>query len=80
MSKTEILEELPKLTAEERREIRSTLNELDGISKTEWLDEGELTDEQKLMLEERLAACEKNPDDVIPWETVKAELKKRFGK
>ena len=30
MSKTEILEELPKLTADERNEIRLKIAELDG--------------------------------------------------
>ena len=34
MSKTEILEELPKLTSEERYEIRLKLAELDG---DDWL-------------------------------------------
>lgn len=36
MSKTEILDELPKLTKEERFEIRLKLAELDGDS---WLDD-----------------------------------------
>ena len=35
MSKTEILEELPKLTKREREEIRSRLAELDN---DDWLD------------------------------------------
>jgi hypothetical protein len=39
MSKTEILEELPKLTKTERQEIRLRLAELDG---DDWLDDEEL--------------------------------------
>lgn len=38
MSKTEILEELPKLTKQERHEIRLKLAELDG---DEWIDDDE---------------------------------------
>lgn len=32
-----------------------------------------LSEEEKQELDRRLAACEANPDDVIPWEQVKAE-------
>ena len=54
MSKTEILEELPKLTPEDRYEIRLKLAELDGDG---WLDDDDpLTDEEKALLEARLAA------------------------
>ena len=37
-------------------------------------DDFELTDAQKHELDRRLAAYEANPDDVIPWETVRKEL------
>ena len=48
MSKTEILEELPKLTPEDRYEIRLKLAELDGDG---WLDDADpLTDEEKALL------------------------------
>ena len=33
-----------------------------------------LTDAQKSEIERRLAAYEANPDDVIPWETVRQKL------
>ena len=39
MSKVEILNELPKLTMEERQEARELLAELDG---EDWLDDDEL--------------------------------------
>ena len=52
MSKTDILEELPKLTLEERHEIRLKLAELDGDG---WLDDDDpLTDDEKALLEARL--------------------------
>jgi len=77
MSKTEILEELPKLTSEERHEIRMKLAELDGDG---WLDDDDpLTEEQKALIESRIEAHEKNPETAIPWEEVKARLNRRLG-
>jgi hypothetical protein len=77
MSKAEILEELPKLTSEERYEIRLKLAELDGDG---WLDDDDpLTDEQKALLEARLADLE-HPEKSIPWEEAKRRLESRFGK
>ncbi|HKB36649.1 MAG TPA: addiction module protein [Gemmataceae bacterium] len=37
-----------------------------------------LTEAQRQELERRLAAHEANPEDVIPWEQVKAEALARF--
>jgi hypothetical protein len=77
MSKTEILEELPKLTSAERYEIRLRLAELDG---DDWLDdEDPLTAEQKALIDSRIEAHEKNPETSIPWEEVKARLNRRLG-
>lgn len=42
--------------------------------------EPELTPAQAEELDQRLAAHEKNPDDVVSWETVKADLEGRYGK
>ena len=42
--------------------------------------EPELTTAQAEELDRRLAAHEKNPDDVVPWETVKAGLDSKYGK
>jgi putative addiction module component (TIGR02574 family) len=78
MSKTEILEQLPKLTKAERFEIRLKLAELDGDS---WLDDDDpLTDEQKALLEARLADIELHPEKSIPWDEVKRRLEERFVK
>ena len=76
MSKTEILEELPKLTREEREEIRTKLAELECDG---WDDEGMLTDAQKREIEPRVAEHKRNPDAAIPWVQVKADMQKRFG-
>ena len=46
MSKTEILDELPKLTRIERQEIRLRLAELDGEA---WLDEDPLSVQEALV-------------------------------
>jgi putative addiction module component (TIGR02574 family) len=78
MSKTEILEELPKLTSEERREVRLKLAELDA---DDWLDADDpLTDEEKALLEARLVDIEQHPEKSIPWEEAKRRIEERFGK
>jgi putative addiction module component (TIGR02574 family) len=77
MSKAEILEELPKLTAEDRQEIRQKLNEIDGDA---WLDaEDPLTDDAKAILEVRLEAYEREPDAGSSWEKVEARIQSRIN-
>jgi hypothetical protein len=71
MSKTEILEELPKLTKMERQEIRLRLAELDS---DDWLDEDPLTFHEKALLEARLAAYAKDPDAGGTWEEVEDRI------
>jgi putative addiction module component (TIGR02574 family) len=78
MSKSEILAELPKLTPDERYEIRVKLAELDG---DRWLDDDDpLTDEQKLLLDARLANMEENPNASIPWDEAKKRIEARLAK
>ena len=71
MSKEEIIEELPKLSPEDRAEIQARLDELAGQG---WLDGGELTDEEKRLLDARLDECDRNPSSFVPWEQAKARL------
>jgi len=71
MSKAEIIEALPKLTAEERSEIQTRLDELAGEG---WLDGGELTNQEKLLLDSRLDECERNPASFVPWEQAKDQI------
>jgi putative addiction module component (TIGR02574 family) len=78
MSKTEILAELPKLSADERFEIRVKLAELDG---DRWLDDDDpLTDEQKALLDARLADLEQNPNASIPWDEARKRIEARLAK
>ena len=77
MSKTEILEELPKLTKTERQEIRLRLAELDS---DDWLDdEGPLTIYEKALLEARLAAYAKDPDTGSSWGEVEGRIRARLS-
>ena len=65
MSKTKILEELPKLIRKERQEIRLRLAELDS---DDWVDDEEpLTVHEKALLEARLAAYAREPDVGSNW-------------
>ena len=77
MSKAEIIEELPKLTPEDRAEIQARLDELAGQG---WLDDGELTDEEKRVVDLRLDECERNPSSFVPWEHAKAQIKASLKK
>jgi len=71
MSKSDILQGLPALTPEERQEVRLRLAELDG---DEWLDDGVLSDAEKVLLEERFHDLQANRPTSIPWEEAKARL------
>ena len=71
MIKAEILEALPKLNAEERREIRAKLNELDIET---WFDDGELSEQEKAIIEERLDEYDRNPEVDSFWEKTKAQI------
>jgi putative addiction module component (TIGR02574 family) len=71
MSKNDILTELPKLTPEERQKVPELLAEIDG---TNWLDDGELTNEEKALIEARLDECERNPGSFIRWDQAKARI------
>ena len=77
MSKLEILEALPRLTAKDRQEIRRKLDEIDGGA---WLDgDDPLTDDEKTLLEARLAAYERDPDAGSSWEEVEARINGRIN-
>ena len=71
MSKTEILQELARLTPKEREEVRLRLAELD---QDDWLDKGLLTDAEKALIEERFRDLEANPQASVPWKEAKARL------
>jgi putative addiction module component (TIGR02574 family) len=77
VSKAEILQVLPSLSAKERREILERLLQLEGEG---WLEAADLTDEERRLVESRLEAHRQNPEEAIPWEDVEAKLIARFGK
>ena len=76
MSKAEIIAELSKLPADDIREIFDRIVELRG---GEWLDTGELTEDEKALIGKRLAEHEADPASAIPWEQMRARLVERYG-
>ena len=77
MTKAQILEELPKLTPDERYEIRLKLSEFDGDP---WLDDDDpLSDRDKTLIESRIEAHDRSPETSIPWEDFKGHLSRRLG-
>ena len=73
---TNILESAKSLPLPDRLELVDALWE--SIVQEGY--EPELTTAQAQELDRRLEAHNKNPDDVIAWETVKEELDSRYGK
>ncbi len=77
MRTAEILEELPRLSREERDVIRLKLADLDGDG---WDDADDpLNKADKALIETRLAAHEQDPASAIPWEQFAEQLKRRLG-
>ena len=68
MSPTEILAQLPRLTAEERDEIRSRLDEIDTAAP--------LSADEKRLVDERVAAYRQNPGATVIWAVAEAEIRK----
>ena len=71
---SDMMREIRALTIEERIELAEAI--WDSVEEDGEVDDG-LTDAQKREIERRLAAYEADPDDVIPWETVKRRLRAR---
>jgi hypothetical protein len=74
MSKNEILLELSRLPAPDRREI---LDRLWEIEEGDVLHANEPSPEEKTLLDEALAAYERNPGAGRPWRDVLAEIRGR---
>ena len=80
MSKAEILEELPRLKPEDRREVLERIYQIEKIAEDEWLDADDpLTDTEKALIDSRIAAHERHPEAAIPWVQFDARLKRRLG-
>jgi len=74
MSNAEILAELPKLKAEERRQIFQRLCEL---QEQDLLNGAGPSEEEKKLLDAALAEYEKDHDQGRPWREVLGELRAR---
>jgi len=71
MSFTEVLNELPALSVEQRQLL---------ISRALELDEQPLSAADAALVEERLAAHHQNPSSSVPLNEMKARLQDRFAK
>jgi putative addiction module component (TIGR02574 family) len=71
MSFAEVLEELPKLTPEEREAV---------IQRALELDETPFTPEEEALIEKRMAEHRANPDSAIPADEMFARLRAKFSK
>ena len=69
MSFTEVLEELPALSVEQRQLL---------IRRALELDEPPLSPEDEALIEQRLAAHRADPGSAVPLEEMKARLRSRF--
>jgi hypothetical protein len=74
MSKTEILAELPKLKAEDRRQIYQRLCEL---QEQDLLNGAGPSEEEKKLLDAALAEYQKDGDRGRPWRQVLGDLRVR---
>jgi putative addiction module component (TIGR02574 family) len=72
MSATEILEQIRRLPLSEQHEVVEKIREEFGVF------DDELTPEQIEDLERRGEELRRNPENGIPWEKVRAELKERI--
>ena len=74
MSKVEILAELPKLGAEDRREIFDRICEME---ERDFLVAG-ATPEEKAMLDGEAEEYQRNPEAGSDWSEVQARIRKPF--
>lgn len=75
MGKSEIIAQLPELSPEDLAEVQAKLDELAGDA---WQDGGELSDADRQVLDEALAAYQALPDAGSSWDEVKARVQARL--
>ena len=76
MSKADILEEIPKLSPEDREEIRLRLDELDRIAS---LNDDDLSPNDLALVDARIQEHRRNPASAVPIEQIKADLRAQFA-
>ncbi|TCO89289.1 putative addiction module component (TIGR02574 family) [Chthoniobacter flavus] len=75
MSLAEILEEIPRLTREQRQQVVEKVLALDS----DWLDgDDSLSPEEERLIESRLAEHDRDPASAIPWEEVRTRLMAKY--
>ena len=68
MSTSEILSELPRLTAAEREAIRVRLDDIDAAAP--------LSSEEKALVDQRVNSYRQNPDHLETWAVAEAEIRR----
>jgi len=71
MSTTEILARLPRLTPEEREQVRLGLDAIDASAP--------LSPTEKQLVDQRVAAYRQNPGAGVSWAVAEAEIRKQLG-
>lgn len=71
MSTTDILAQLPQLTAAGREKIRSQLDAIDAAAP--------LSTEETRLIRERVAAYRQNPGAAVSWAVAEEEIRKQIG-
>jgi putative addiction module component (TIGR02574 family) len=75
MTSNEILDQLPKLTPNELAQVQAVVDELAGET---WLDDEELSNAEKAVLDATLAEYGKSPNAGSTWEQVEARIREKF--
>ena len=71
MSTTEILAQLPALTAANREKFRSHLDAIDSASP--------LSAEEQHLIQARVTAYRQNPGATVSWSVAESEIRQRVG-
>ena len=78
MSRAEIMEELPKLSREDRRAIWNDIGAMDGFDGA-WSDD-RLTPDETALIESRMDRHRRDPKSALSLEEMLARLDKRLAK
>lgn len=71
MSTTEILAQLPALTAANREKFRSQLDAIDSVSP--------LSAEEQHLIQARVTTYRQNPGATVSWSVAESEIRQRVG-